>query len=70
MLMRDAARTDVRSKASASSEKETFRNYHDFIRVSKEIGSLENEMLELKELLKEWKAFPHAIDLEETEGSE
>lgn len=67
---------DVRSKTGrsnatgASTEDDKFGNYHDFIRVSKEIGSLENDMLELKELLKEWNRVPRTLELEEMQGGE
>ncbi|PWO00852.1 hypothetical protein FA09DRAFT_293361 [Tilletiopsis washingtonensis] len=61
--------TGARAKSGQkSAEAASFHDYHDFIRVSKEISSLENEMLELKELVKEWKSLPHALQLEETEG--
>jgi hypothetical protein len=63
--------TGARAKSGQkSAEAASFHDYHDFIRVSKEISSLENEMLELKELVKEWKSLPHALQLEETEGGE
>jgi hypothetical protein len=34
--------------------------------ISKEISTLENDMLELKELLNEWKAVPQLMGMEDT----
>lgn len=42
------------------------RNYHEFIRVSKDIASLENEMLELKGVLEEWRTVPEGLENEQT----
>ncbi|CAD6893755.1 unnamed protein product [Tilletia controversa] len=40
-----------------------FRNYKDFINISKEVSTLENDTLELKELLAEWRQLPDALQL-------
>lgn len=37
-------------------------SYGDFVAVSKEISSLENEMLELKDLISEWKTVPELLN--------
>jgi hypothetical protein len=38
------------------------RSYGDFIAVSKEISMLKNEMLELKDLVSEWKTVPELLN--------
>ncbi|KAM0754770.1 hypothetical protein T439DRAFT_284794, partial [Meredithblackwellia eburnea MCA 4105] len=38
------------------------RNYADFVVISKEISTLENEMLELKGVLEEWRAVPESLE--------
>lgn len=40
--------------------------YAEFVTISKEISTLENEMLELKELLTEWKTVPQLMGKEDT----
>lgn len=42
------------------------RNYHEFIKVSKDIASLETEMMELKGVLEEWKTVPESLEIEQT----
>lgn len=42
------------------------RNYHEFIKVSKDIASLETEMMELKGVLEEWKTVPEGLEIEQT----
>lgn len=37
-------------------------NYADFVLISKEIATLENEMLELKGVLEEWRAVPESLE--------
>ncbi|KAG8765965.1 exocyst complex component exo84, partial [Ceratobasidium sp. 428] len=39
-------------------QKNVFKNYADFVIISKEISTLENDMLELKASLQEWKSMP------------
>ena len=41
-------------------------SYAEFVMISKEIGSLENEMLELKESLAEWKSMPSLLHIDDT----
>lgn len=40
----------------------TFRNYAEFVIISKEIANLETEMLELKGTLEEWRAVPDSLE--------
>lgn len=37
-------------------------NYADFVLISKEIATLENEMIELKGVLEEWRAVPELLE--------
>ena len=41
-------------------------SYADFMLVSKEISVLENEMLEFKDSLAEWKSMPSLLHIEES----
>ncbi|SCZ93419.1 BZ3500_MvSof-1268-A1-R1_Chr6-3g08647 [Microbotryum saponariae] len=43
-------------------QKSVFKNYADFVVISKEIATLENEMLELKSVLEEWRAVPESLE--------
>ncbi|KAI6133654.1 hypothetical protein EV401DRAFT_1912524 [Pisolithus croceorrhizus] len=47
-------------------QKNVFKNYAEFVLISKEISTLENEMLELKEGLQEWKSMPSLLHIEES----
>lgn len=38
------------------------RNYADFVVISKEIATLESEMLELKSVIEEWRAVPESLE--------
>ena len=40
-------------------------SYVEFVIISKEISTLENEMLELKESLAEWKSMPSVLHIDE-----
>ncbi|TIC15348.1 hypothetical protein E3Q14_00374 [Wallemia mellicola] len=51
-------------------EQSAFKNYSDFISISKEIGSLETEVLELRELLNEWRNLPEAFGIDENAESD
>ncbi|KAJ7754970.1 nuclear mRNA splicing protein [Mycena maculata] len=62
------------SKDDTASElqRNVFKNYAEFVLISKEISTLENEMLELKESLSEYKSMPsllHIPDLTSTSSS-
>lgn len=41
-------------------------SYAEFVLISKEISILENEMLELKENLSEWKSMPSLLHIDES----
>jgi hypothetical protein len=41
-------------------------SYAQFVFISKEIATLENEMTELKESLSEWKSMPSVLHIEES----
>lgn len=56
---------NAKDAASSDLKRQVFRNYQEFITISKEIATLENDMLELKELLGEWRTLPQALELEE-----
>ncbi|GAA5855919.1 hypothetical protein JCM8547_000416 [Rhodosporidiobolus lusitaniae] len=43
-------------------QKSVFNNYADFVVISKEIATLENEMLELKGVLEEWRTVPESLE--------
>ncbi|GAA6058631.1 hypothetical protein JCM10212_004042 [Sporobolomyces blumeae] len=43
-------------------QRSVFNNYADFVVISKEIATLENEMLELKGVLEEWRAVPESLE--------
>ncbi|KZO96407.1 hypothetical protein CALVIDRAFT_481374 [Calocera viscosa TUFC12733] len=52
-----ATQTDLR--------RNVFKNYEEFVLISKEISTLENDMLELKESLGEWRAMPELLSVDE-----
>ncbi|KAI5481542.1 hypothetical protein MNV49_002768, partial [Pseudohyphozyma bogoriensis] len=43
-------------------QRSVFKNYADFVVISKEIATLESEMLELKSVLEEWRAVPESLE--------
>ena len=47
-------------------EFKTCHSYAQFVFISKEIGTLENDMTELKESLSEWKSMPSVLHIEES----
>ncbi|KAF7974912.1 hypothetical protein HWV62_11077 [Athelia sp. TMB] len=47
-------------------QRNVFKNYAEFVLISKEISILENEMLELKENLSEWKSMPSLLHIDES----
>ncbi|CCM03823.1 uncharacterized protein FIBRA_05972 [Fibroporia radiculosa] len=47
-------------------QQDVFRNYAEFVQISKEVGVIENEMLEFKECLAEWKGMPSLLHVEES----
>lgn len=44
-------------------KEQVFKNYTEFITISREIATFENDMLEFKELLSEWKQIPQQMHL-------
>lgn len=48
-------------------KEQVFMNYAQFINISREIATLENDMLEFKELLGEWKQLPQQLHLQDTD---
>ncbi|GAA5954199.1 hypothetical protein JCM21900_006959 [Sporobolomyces salmonicolor] len=62
-LRRLKARVESAMKiAEGELQKSVFNNYADFVVISKEIATLENEMLELKGVLEEWRAVPESLE--------
>lgn len=49
-------------------KEQVFKNYAEFITISREIATFENDMLEFKELLGEWKTLPHQLQIEDPLG--
>ncbi|KIM88914.1 hypothetical protein PILCRDRAFT_3077 [Piloderma croceum F 1598] len=47
-------------------QRNVFKNYAEFVLISKEISVLENEMLELKESLAEWRSMPSLLHIDES----
>ncbi|TIA86128.1 hypothetical protein E3P99_03769 [Wallemia hederae] len=64
------ALNDAMQSTNSKLEQSAFQNYADFIAISKEIGSLETEVLELRELLGEWRSLPEAFGIEENAESD
>lgn len=56
----------AKQAANDDLKRQVFHNYAEFITISKEIATLENDMLELKELLSEWKQLPQALELDDS----
>lgn len=44
-------------------------SYAEFVLISKEISTLENDMLELKESLSEWKSMPSLLNIDDASSS-
>ena len=42
-----------------------YSSYEQFVSISKEISTLENDMLELKESLSEWKSMPSLLQVDD-----
>ncbi|KDQ19306.1 hypothetical protein BOTBODRAFT_153188 [Botryobasidium botryosum FD-172 SS1] len=59
------------SKAAAATDlqRNVFKNYAEFVVISKEISTLENDMLELKESLSEWKAMPSLLNIDDSNAT-
>ncbi|GAC98205.1 potential exocyst complex component Exo84 [Pseudozyma hubeiensis SY62] len=59
----------AKQAANDDLKRQVFKNYSEFITISKEIATLENDMLELKELLSEWKQLPQALELDDSSST-
>ena len=46
-------------------KEQVFKNYAEFITISREIATFENDMLEFKEILGEWKQLPQQLQMED-----
>lgn len=57
-----ASKDDV----SRDLQRNVFKNYAEFVMVSKEVSTLESEMLELKEALAEWKGMPSLLHIDDS----
>ncbi|KAN0061879.1 exocyst complex component exo84 [Thecaphora frezii] len=64
-----ASLAGAKDAANEDLKRQVFKNYAEFIIISKEIATLENDMLELKELLAEWKQLPQALELDDSSGT-
>ncbi|KAK0500855.1 exo84 subunit/exocyst complex component [Armillaria luteobubalina] len=53
----------AKDDTSIDLQKNVFQNYAEFVLISKEISSLENEMIELKESLSEYKSMPSLLHI-------
>ncbi|WFD42122.1 exocyst complex component exo84 [Malassezia psittaci] len=51
----------IQDTTSKQLKTQVFKNYSEFITISKEIATLENDMLEFKDLLSEWKQLPQQL---------
>lgn len=61
-----ASLATAKQAANDDIKRQVFHHYSEFITISKEIATLENDMLELKELLSEWKQLPQALELDDS----
>lgn len=62
------ALTGMQNTTSKQLKTQVFKNYSEFITISKEIATLENDMLEFKDLLSEWKQLPQQLQIEDPAG--
>ncbi|KAF8590795.1 hypothetical protein K439DRAFT_1329052 [Ramaria rubella] len=54
-----------RTATAQDLQRNVFNNYEQFVSMSKEISTLENDMLELKESLSEWKSMPSLLQVDD-----
>ncbi|KAG8879593.1 exocyst complex component exo84 [Tulasnella sp. 331] len=59
--------TASRAATAADLQRNVFKNYAEFVLISKEISTLENDMLELKESLSEWKNMPSLLNIDDSD---
>ncbi|EST09068.1 Cullin repeat-like-containing domain protein [Kalmanozyma brasiliensis GHG001] len=64
-----ASLATAKQAANDDIKRQVFTHYSEFITISKEIATLENDMLELKELLSEWKQLPQALELDDSSST-
>ena len=55
----------IQSTTQKQLKEQVFKNYSEFITISREIATFENDMLEFKELLSEWKQLPQQLQIED-----
>ncbi|KAF9469596.1 Cullin repeat-like-containing domain protein, partial [Collybia nuda] len=53
----------VKNETNSELQRNVFKNYAEFVLISKEITSLETEMLELKDLLSDYKSMPSLLHI-------
>ncbi|KLO20158.1 hypothetical protein SCHPADRAFT_816745 [Schizopora paradoxa] len=56
--LKDETRTDL--------QRTVFQNYAEFMVISKEVSTLENDMLDLKQSLSEWKSMPSLLHIDDS----
>ncbi|KAJ7610832.1 Cullin repeat-like-containing domain protein [Roridomyces roridus] len=54
---------NAKDDTASELQRNVFKNYAEFVLISKEISTLENEMLELKESLSEYKSMPSLLHI-------
>ncbi|KAJ7361385.1 nuclear mRNA splicing protein [Mycena albidolilacea] len=54
---------NAKDDTASDLQRNVFKNYAEFVMISKEISTLENEMLELKESLSEYKSMPSLLHI-------
>lgn len=55
----------IQSTTQQQLKEQVFKNYSEFITISHEIATFENDMLEFKEILSEWKQLPQQLQIED-----
>ncbi|TFK26648.1 hypothetical protein FA15DRAFT_667119 [Coprinopsis marcescibilis] len=58
-----SALENAKKDTASDLQRSVFKNYAEFVLISKEISVLENEMLELKELLSDYKSMPQMLHI-------
>ncbi|KAI0686819.1 hypothetical protein BC835DRAFT_1420137 [Cytidiella melzeri] len=56
----------LRDDVATDLQRNVFKNYAEFVVVSKDVSTLENEMLEFKEALLEWKGMPSLLHIDDS----
>ncbi|KAF9453876.1 hypothetical protein P691DRAFT_718920 [Macrolepiota fuliginosa MF-IS2] len=60
---------DAKNDTASDLQRSVFKNYAEFVLISKEISVLENDMLELKEQLSEYKSMPSMLHVPDPTSS-